>query len=300
MNAEELESALDLKIDGKTEEGHSHTTFYGSYNGEKVVIKHSDNKKVPREIEALELMEEKDIPTPEILDYKRVGCEHILLTRKIESSFPDREMWKDYGFCLNFAKSAAEILNKIHSKKVNKRAKKKKNLIENKDRASRNLSSKMDKIRRMHDGEIPEIVEIIKEKISSDHGFAHGDFTTENILINGDEISGIIDWADSGITSQTRDVALFESSYIDEYVRIFHPQKVEELREKFRSIVEFDSTEKLELYRFHQNVVILAYIRSGGCSHEWQSVGSIEEVKEHREKVLREDIGKVKQILEEI
>ena len=300
MDAKVIEDNLKVEIEGKTEEGHSHTTFYGFSGGKEAIIKHSEDQRVAREFEALKLVESTDIPVPEIMDYQVLDGDHILVTEKVDFDFPDRETWQSYEFCLNFTESAAEILNVMHSEELSRRANETDHLPDNTDRASENIREKLPKVGEYLGEDVLKTAEAIAEELSQDHGFTHADFTTENILIADRNISAVIDWAESGFTSQIRDVALFEASFIDEYVRFFHPEKVEEIRDNFRSKVNFDSKKKLELYRFHQNTVSLAYIKSGKCSLEWQKVGSVDEIEKHREKVLREDIDQVKEILKEI
>lgn len=300
MDAEEIEKSLGLKIEGKTEEGHSHTTFYGVYEGEEVIVKHSEDEKVLRELEALKLVKDTGIPTPEVLDYQERDGDHILVTKKVESSFPNRDLWKDYEFCMSFTESAAEVLNLMHSSRLDSKAREKDHLPQNTDRAAENIRSKIPKIRKTLEDDVLEVSKSIVESLSSDHGFTHADFTTENILINDGDIAAVVDWAESGFTSQIRDIALFEASFIDEYIRFFHPQKVEEIRETFRSKLNYDSSEKLELYRFHQNAVSLAYIKQGQCSQEWKKVGTVEEIERHREKILQEDLDQVREILKEM
>lgn len=298
MDISELEEEFDLEVKKQTEEGHSHTTFLGKYQGKKAVIKHSEDERTIREKEALKVTENADIRTPEVLDYMEMNGDHILITEMVDHSFPGREKWKDLEFCRKFAKSAAWMLRQIHSEELMEKAVSETEAIpENRDRALDAMKRKNHKIREDVESEAADIAVSIPEKIESEHRFTHGDFSTENILITEDGIQAVIDWAEAGFTSRLRDIALFESSFIDEYISFFHPKKVEEIRVEFRSIVEPYSTEKLELYRFHQNAVVLAFIRRGRCSEEWLKVGTLEEIESHRKKVLEQDINQARKLV---
>lgn len=300
MDISGLQDEFELEIAGATEEGHSHTTFLGTYRGKKAVIKHAEDERSVRENEALQIVEDTGIKTPEVLKYAEKKGDHILITELVNSSFPDREKWKDIDFCRRFVDSAADILKEIHSSKIMDRASQKTHIPQNRDRALNAMTAKNSKIRAEVKGDIPDLCDSITRDITSEHVFTHGDFSTENILISDNGIEAVIDWAEAGFTSRLRDIALFESSFIDEYLRFFHPEKVKEIRQKFRTTVKPEDRHKLELYRFHQNAVVLAYIRRGRCSEEWRKVGSVQEIEKHRKKVLEQDIDMARKALKAV
>lgn len=297
ITKKELEGKYPVKITGRTEEGHTKTTFKGKYNGKEAIIKYSTEEDVKREKEALKLTENTSICTPKILDYEETKKASLLIIEKIDSKFPTKEKWQDLDFCKKLTSSAAEILNQIHSEKLNQKAQKTKYCSQNQSRAINAMTRKNPKIEKELNNETFEICRQIIQKVNSSKRFTHGDFSTENILISSEGIETVIDWADCGTTSWKRDIALFEASFIDEYIRFFHPKKYQDIRKTFRKQLNNKIDSELDLYRFHQNSVILTYLKRGRCSKEWLNVGSKEEIEKHREKVVQQDQKTVKNIL---
>lgn len=300
MDVRELEEEFDLVVESRTEEGHSHTTFIGSYRGKSAVIKHSEDARAVREKEALDVTRGSGVETPEVLNYAERNGDHVLITGMVDSEFPGRELWNNPDFCKKLVRSVAETLGEMRSTDVVEKASETVEIRENRDRALKAMKAKNHKIGEEVEGDIPGICEAITAEIDSKHVFTHGDFSTENILLSENGVEAVIDWAEAGFTSRLRDIALFESGFIDEYIRFFHPEKAEEIRHMFRSNLDIDDTAKLELYRFHQNAVVLAYIRKGKCSEEWLKVGSVQEIENHREKVLEQDLEQAKQALKKV
>lgn len=289
---------MDLEIIKQTEEGHSHSTFVGNFEGDKVIIKHSKDEKVNREKEALQILKNFSIPVPEIKEFVEEDNESVLILEMIDHEFPERQTWKDIEFCREFVDSAARILNEIHSEPVMEESSSRKYCVKNKGRALRNMREKKPKIMKNCDKDLVKICENITESVEPAEKFTHGDFTTENILLSNGKLESVVDWAECGFTSQMRDVALFEASFIDEYIRFFHPNEYNNIRDRFREKTEIEDEEEYELYRFHQNTTVLAYIRDGGCSKEWLKVGSLSEIEKHRRKILEKDKEKVREILQ--
>jgi aminoglycoside phosphotransferase (APT) family kinase protein len=296
MNIEEIEKELDLEIRRKTGEGHSNTTFLGTFEEEKVIIKIS-GEELKREVEALKIADEVGISVPEVLEFVEMDGKSILVEKLVDSSFPQREEWKDIEFCRGFLSSAAKMINRIHSAELMEKAKKTEYCKGNRDRAMRSMEEANSYISEEVGGEVSDICRQITSNVETDQSFTHGDLYTANILISNGEIRSLIDWAECGFTSRLRDIATFEASFIDEYIRFFHPSRTAEMRQEFRSEIGVTNSDKLELFRFHQNANILAHIRKGELNQEWKQVGSLDEIKSHREKILKEDLPEAKELI---
>lgn len=296
MDVEEIEKELDLEIKRRTGEGHSHTTFLGTFEEQKAIIKIS-GEEVKREVEALKIANEVGISVPEVLEFVEMEGRSILVEKLVDSSLPGREDWKEIEFCRDFLSSGAETINRIHSTELIEKAKETEHCKDNRDRAMRSMEEANSYISEEIGGESTDICRQITSNVETDHSFTHGDLYTANILISNGEIISLIDWAECGFTSRLRDIATFEASFIDEYIRFFHPSRAAEMRHEFRSEIGVTNSDKLELFRFHQNANILAHIRMGESNQEWKQVGSLDEIKKHREKILEEDLPEAKELI---
>lgn len=295
-----------MEAEFKAEGGFTNKDFLGNYRGKEVFIKYSaeNEERLLKEFTVCSNIHEvSDFKVPKPLKIVSSSKGTIAIFEKINLLYPSREKWKDFNYCKRTVKKGARILNDIRG------------LSSSSNISNLNmLGQEVVRIEEVMKNEVPKIKSTINEEtanlcckiikfLENERGkqeFSHNDFSINNYLFQ-EELKGVLDWENSGYYDPHRDIAIFESSIIDEYVRFFHGDKAEILREIFRNQIKEDiKRERLELYRFFQNAVIYSCLSRGECSEAWKAIGGEKEIKDYRRKLIGKRKENVRRTLQNL
>lgn len=316
MGLEQFIELYDVPVElgDETVGGFTHTTrFATTTDGKDVILKYSSDSDhillIEREYEACDILSavlhnNTDVNIPEPVIYVREGEEILVGFERLETYTPTRKDWEDIEFCGSVIDSVAELFNELHTNMgIYERIFNSDHCSDYVNRISDSMVANAEMVSYEGHEQYEELVNGCIEYIrgaqnNSEIRFSHQDFSVVNLAFSEEGLYAVFDWENCGFFDPMRDIALFESAIIEEFILEIHPERAESFRNRFRSQLEIDIDEdRVKAYKFVQLYIVLQHILDGDCTDMWLELGTWKDARDQKLRLLDELENNIRDII---